>query len=247
MECLACGATCGPSVTTRCDTCGVPFDLEATGLLVTVGHGADRDATQLGIDAGATVASTRRHAPVPATRASSTGPLAVGAAFGGRYHIIRLLGMGGMGAVYQAWDTELEVALALKVVRWGATDDPSTAAEIERRFKQELLLARLVTHPNVVRIHDLGEIDGIKYITMPYIDGTDLAGVLAKNGKLPVRVSLHHARQIAAGLRAAHEAGVVHRDLKPANVMIDADGHALITDFGIARSSASAPAASEIR
>ncbi|HET7696007.1 MAG TPA: protein kinase [Vicinamibacterales bacterium] len=200
---------------------------------LTIAHTPTRGSTR--IDADVTMAHTPGGAP-----ASATGPLAVGAAFGGRYHIIRMLGMGGMGAVYQAWDAELEVALALKVVRPAAADDPEAAAEIERRFKQELLLARLVTHPNVVRIHDLGEVDGIKYITMPYIHGTDLAGILAEKGKLPVRESLLIARQIAAGLRAAHEAGVVHRDLKPANIMIDAEGHALITDFGIARTSTGA-------
>jgi serine/threonine protein kinase/tetratricopeptide (TPR) repeat protein len=165
----------------------------------------------------------------------------VGQVFGDRYHIIRMLGMGGMGAVYQAWDSELEVALALKVIRPDATQDAATAAEIERRFKRELLLARQVTHPNVVRIHDLGEIDGIKYITMPYVQGTDLAHVLSERKTLPVPQALHIARQIAAGLQAAHSAGVVHRDLKPANIMIDADDRALIMDFGIARGSTAAP------
>ena len=82
-----------------------------------------------------------------------------------------MLGVGGMGAVYQAWDQELEVAVAIKVIRPDATADPVMAAELERRFKRELLLARQVTHRNVVRIHDIGEIDGIKYITMPYIQG----------------------------------------------------------------------------
>ena len=106
------------------------------------------------------------------------GPLAVGQTFGSRYHIIRLLGIGGMGAVYQAWDAELAVTVALKVIRPEVMADPKTAAEIERRFKRELLLARQVTHRNVVRIHDLGDIGGIKYITMPYVDGADLASVL---------------------------------------------------------------------
>ena len=161
------------------------------------------------------------------------GPLEVGQAFGVRYHVIRLLGIGGMGAVYQVWDAELEVALALKVVRPDAMGDETMAAEIERRFKRELLLARKVTHPNVVRIHDLGEIDGIKYITMPYIEGTDLSHILGKRGTLPVQEALPFARDVAAGLAAAHEAGVVHRDLKPANIMIDAE-RALIMDFGIA-------------
>src|SRR4051794_18610603 len=148
--------------------------------------------------------------------------------------------MGGMGAVYQAWDAELEVALALKVIRPDAIADPESAAEIERRFKRELLLARQVTHPNVVRIHDLGEFDGVKYITMPYVQGTDLADILADKGTLPVRDALRIATQIAAGLVAAHEAGVAPRDLKPANIMIDPGGHALITAFGTPRGS-SAP------
>ena len=125
---------------------------------------------------------------------------------------------------------------------------PDLAAEIERRFKRELLLARQVTHPNVVRIHDLGEFEGIKYITMPYIQGTDLGDDPAKKGTLPVPEALPVAAQIAAGLLAAHDAGVIHRDLKPANIMIDANGHALIADFGIARASGTAePAVAERR
>jgi hypothetical protein len=97
---------------------------------------------------------------------SDHGPLNVGQVFGTRYHIIKLLGVGGMGAVYQAWDAELAVAVAIKVIRPEVMADPVAAADIERRFKRELLLAREVTHRNVVRIHDLGEIDGIKYIPM---------------------------------------------------------------------------------
>src|SRR5207253_9680616 len=96
----------------------------------------------------------------------------------------------------------------------------SASAEAERRFKNELLLARQVTHKNVVRIHDLGEIDGIKYITMPYVQGDDLAAVLKREGKLRLARALRFARQICGGLQAAHEAGVVHRDLKPANIMM---------------------------
>ena len=164
------------------------------------------------------------------------GPLNPGQQFGSRYHILRQLGIGGMGAVYQAYDQELEVAVALKVIRPEVTRDATAAQDIERRFKQELLLARQVTHKNVVRIHDLGEIDGIKYITMPYIKGADLATVL-RDERLPVSGSWRSPGEIAAGLQAAHDAGVVHRDLKPANVMIEGDdNHAVIMDFGIARS-----------
>ena len=141
-----------------------------------------------------------------------------------------------MGAVYQAWDAELGVAVAIKVIRPEVMADPTVAAEIARRFKRELLLARQVTHKNVVRIHDLGDIGDIKYITMPYVDGADLATILAQEEKLPVARTLTIARLMVEGLAEAHKAGVVHRDLKPANIMIDADDQPLIMDFGIARS-----------
>jgi tetratricopeptide (TPR) repeat protein len=164
------------------------------------------------------------------------GPLSIGQPFGNRYRILRLLGAGGMGVVYQAWDEELGVAVALKVIRPEVMSDPYSARDVERRFKRELLLARQVTHRNVVRIHDLGEIDGIKYITMPFVAGENLASLLRDEGRLPLPRVLHIAREVAAGLAAAHEAGVVHRDLKPENIMITEEGHALIMDFGISRS-----------
>jgi serine/threonine protein kinase/tetratricopeptide (TPR) repeat protein len=176
--------------------------------------------------------ATRRATP----RSGEEGPLGVGEPFGTRYHIIRLLGIGGMGAVYQAWDDELGVAVAIKVIRPEVMEDPTAAAEIERRFKRELLLARQVTHKNVVRIHDLGEIDGIKYITMPYVDGDDLATIRKRDGRMPVSRVLRIARSVIGGLVEAHKAGVVHRDLKPANIMIGPEDEAMIMDFGIARS-----------
>jgi tetratricopeptide (TPR) repeat protein len=160
--------------------------------------------------------------------------LHAGQAFGSRYHIIKLLGVGGMGAVYQAWDDELGVAVAIKTIRPGAGTDPTSAHDAERRFKRELVLARQITHPNVVRIHDLGEIGGIKYITMPFVNGSTLGDVMAREGRLPVSRALGIFRQVVSGMRAAHEKDVVHRDLKPANIMIE-DGVAYIMDFGIAR------------
>jgi eukaryotic-like serine/threonine-protein kinase len=171
-----------------------------------------------------------------------TGPLAVGQSFGPRYHIISLVGLGGMGAVYQAWDAELGVVVALKVIRPEVAADPEAARSLERRFKRELLLARQVTHTNVVRIHDLGEIGGVKYISMPFVEGSDLSSVLQKEEKLPVPRALRIARTALSGLAAAHEAGVVHRDLKPANLMITEGDNALIMDFGIARSTGDAEA-----
>ena len=177
----------------------------------------------------------------PPRRTQATEKLvAPGEPFGTRYHIIRVLGSGGMGVVYQAWDAELGVTVALKVIRPEVTSDPYMARDVERRFKRELLLAREVTHNNVVRIHDLGEINGIKYITMSYVDGRDLATILASEPRLTVSRALRIARGVVSGLRAAHEAGVVHRDLKPANIMIDAHSEARIMDFGIARSTSHA-------
>ena len=170
----------------------------------------------------------------PASASADT--LAPGQKFGTRYTIIKKLGVGGMGAVYQAWDESLGIAVALKVIRMDALTSLEGIRQLEARFKRELLLARQVTHPNVVRIHDLGELGDTKYLTMAYVDGADLATVMRREGKLPVERALAIFRQITEGLAAAHAAGVVHRDLKPANVMLDAEGLALLTDFGIARS-----------
>jgi serine/threonine protein kinase/tetratricopeptide (TPR) repeat protein len=186
-----------------------------------------------------TIASSRGAPPV------HSGPLPIGEGFGNRYHVIRMVGAGGMGAVYQAWDAELGVTVAIKVIRPEITANPNAAADVERRLKRELVLARQVTHRNVVRIHDLGEINGVKYITMPYIEGADLATVLRKEGRLSVAKTLPIIRSVVSGLVAAHTAGVVHRDLKPANIMIDDSGEALIMDFGIARSTG-APAGTRV-
>ena len=187
-------------------------------------------------DSNATTAPGFGSPTPPVGRTLVAGPLTAGQAFGPRYHIIRVLGAGGMGVVYQAWDAELGVAVALKVIRPEVLHDIESAREVERRFKRELVLARQVTHKHVVRIHDLGELDGIKYLTMPFVEGENLADRLRRQGKLSVAQSLAIAKQIASGLEAAHEVGVVHRDLKPENIMISADDCALIMDFGISRS-----------
>jgi tetratricopeptide (TPR) repeat protein/tRNA A-37 threonylcarbamoyl transferase component Bud32 len=170
------------------------------------------------------------------TITAATGTLPLGEPFGRRYRILKVLGQGGMGVVYQAWDEELGLAVALKTIRPEVMSDPITAADVERRFKRELLLARQVTHRHVVRIHDLGEVDGVKYLTMPFIEGQTLSSVLTHSGKLPCGRALQIIREISDGLMAAHGVGVVHRDLKPENVMLDGDGRAVIMDFGISRS-----------
>jgi serine/threonine protein kinase/tetratricopeptide (TPR) repeat protein len=175
---------------------------------------------------------------------SGDGPFQPGQQINPRYTILKLLGTGGMGAVYQAFDHELGVAVAIKVIRPSAQSDANAARELEARFKRELVLARQVTHKYVVRIHDLGEIDGIKYLTMPFVEGETLAHVINRPGPLPIDRVIKIAQQVAQGLAAAHEKGVIHRDLKPENIMLEtpADepvplgGDALIMDFGIARS-----------
>ena len=172
------------------------------------------------------------------------GPFTPGQQISPRYTILKLLGAGGMGAVYQAFDHELGVAVAIKVIRPPAEADATAAKDLELRFKRELVLARQVTHKYVVRIHDLGEIDGIKYLTMPFVEGETLSAVLRQAGSLPLARVIRIAQQIAQGLAAAHEKGVIHRDLKPENIMIERQvdepiansGDALIMDFGIARS-----------
>ena len=165
------------------------------------------------------------------------GPFLAGDQVGPRYTIIKLLGAGGMGAVYQAFDHELGVGVAIKVIRPAAQSDATAARDLEQRFKRELVLARQITHKHVVRIHDIGEVDGVKYLTMPFIDGETLADTLRREGKLTIPRTLQIASQVALGLAAAHDKGVVHRDLKPENIMIEREGgDALIMDFGIARS-----------
>jgi serine/threonine-protein kinase len=176
--------------------------------------------------------------PAEVTRLSSFSGqrgLGPGVLFAGRYLIEKMLGAGGMGAVYKALDQELGIPIALKVIRSEVLADPSVGLDFERRFKQELLLARQVTHQNVLRIHDLGEANGVKYITMPFIEGSDLHAILM-NGHLPFERVVSLARQITSGLSAAHDVGIVHRDLKPQNILVDSAGRAYVSDFGLAKS-----------
>ncbi len=158
--------------------------------------------------------------------------LQVGSLFAGRYEILGVLGQGGMGAVYKARDRELDRLIALKVIRPELATDPA----ILQRFKQELILARNITHKNVVRIFDLGESEGIRFITMEYVDGEDLRTLLRRAGKFPPKDTISVIEQVCRALDAAHAEGVIHRDLKPQNIMRDKNGRIVVMDFGLARS-----------
>ena len=150
----------------------------------------------------------------------------------GRYDIIRLIGEGGMGAVYEAHDRELDRVVALKFIRPELASNP----EILQRFKQEIILAREITHRNVVRIYDFGEsADGTKFVSMEFVEGESLADVLKRWGKLPSRDAAALMHQVFEGLAAAHAGHVIHRDLKPGNIMRDRAGRIVIMDFGLAR------------
>jgi eukaryotic-like serine/threonine-protein kinase len=170
-------------------------------------------------------AATSTRTPTP----SST--LEPGRVLGSRYEIIQMLGEGGMGAVYKARDRELDRFVALKVIR----PEFAQSADTLHRFKQELILARQVTHRNVIRIFDLGEAEGTKFITMEYVDGRDLKSVLRESGKLEPKRAAEIIDQVCRALEAAHMEGVVHRDLKPQNIMLDKQGKVSVMDFGIAR------------
>src|SRR5258708_7060385 len=190
MICPRCGRPI-PGDSSRCVHCGAGFAQTsvATGVvaIATTGlpPGATFGPTTGGATAGASESAATDVAGGGGAPVDHDGPLRIGQSFSPRYHNIKLLGAGGMGAVYQAWDAELGVAVALKVIRAEARRRAG-ASEAEKRFKQELLLARQGTHKHVVRIHDLGAIDGIKFITMPYIQGQDLATLLRHDLKLTV-------------------------------------------------------------
>ena len=184
------------------------------------------DAPTLGASSAAS------SAPAPARDSLASGSiLEMGKVIGGRFQIMELLGMGGMGAVYKAYDRDIEKIIALKCIRPELSSHP----EVVQRFTQELLLARQVAHKNVIRIFDVRESGGLKFITMEFLEGQSLATLMAARGKLPSSEAVDIMRQVCSGLAAAHAEGVVHRDLKPSNIMIEPSGRVVVMDFGLAR------------
>jgi HAMP domain-containing protein len=169
-------------------------------------------------------------ATVSQTRAG--GEPEIGRLFASRYEIQGVLGKGGMGIVYRAHDRDLDDAVAIKTLRGEALSADPTLLD---RFKQEIRLARRITHPNILRTHDLGESGGLRYLSMEFVKGLTLKQLIEAGDILPTPVGLRIAKQICAGLAAAHEVGVIHRDIKPQNILIESTGGLKIMDFGIAR------------
>jgi len=175
----------------------------------------------------------------PASSSSSSieeGRFPAGTVLAARYRILGLLGRGGMGEVYRAYDLILEQSVALKFLPQANVPEAVLA-----RFRSEVRIARQVSHPNVCRVYDIGFVEGMHFLSMEYLDGEDLSSLLRRIGRLPQDKALEFTRKICAGLAAAHERGVLHRDLKPSNIMIDGRGQVRITDFGLAALAAEIP------
>ena len=233
-ECPNCHAT-NNSSSSVCTACKTPFPLAEATFLGDARR--DENATFFGganPDDPNDISSAQgwsQPVPPPSATGIRVGRLPKGMRLGKRYEIVQMLGEGGMGAVYKAWDLELDRLVALKVIR------PELAAheEILQRFKQELILARKITQKHVIRIFDLGEADGVKFITMEFIDGKDLTSLIREKGRLSFEECADVIFQTCTALDAAHSEGVVHRDLKPQNIMVEKSGRIIVMDFGIAR------------
>jgi predicted Ser/Thr protein kinase len=244
LRCPACGAPADAARGTclSCDT-PLPWSTDETRL-------ADPDVTRLSADrtrAGSKElppgskelppkgGSHRRSVTSSSGWASSTsdidhGRFEPGVIFDDRYRILGRLGKGGMGEVYRADDLRLGQPVALKFLPESVDRDPARLTQLHT----EVRMARQVSHPNVCRVYDVGEFEGHTFLSMEYVDGEDLASLLRRIGRFPQDRAIELARQICAGLAAAHDRGVVHRDLKPANIMVDGSGRIRVTDFGLA-------------
>jgi eukaryotic-like serine/threonine-protein kinase len=220
LACPSCAAPLEAS-SRSCPACGSSFDISdsPTGT-------APRPVTPL----SPTPSPNRDLSPGGAARSTGGERFVPGTVLAGRYRIVGLIGRGGMGEVYRADDLKLEQPVALKFLPHGLDEDGARLA----RFYREVRVARQVSHPAVCRVYDVGEAEGHFFLSMELVDGENLASLLRRIGRLPPDKALDIARQLCAGLAAAHEKGVLHRDLKPANVMLDGQGNVRITDFGLA-------------
>jgi serine/threonine protein kinase len=223
MKCPSCGSE-SSEAHRFCPSCGAPVSSFSQAPTAASASPPDHVA------AAAPAASSAPIGRLISSDSLPVGGFTPGMVLAGRYRIIGLIGRGGMGEVYRADDLKLGQPVALKFLPKALADD---AVRRERLFA-EVRIARQVSHPNICRVYDIGEIEGRHFLTMEYIDGEDLASLLKRIGSLHGAKALDVARQLCLGLAAAHDKGVLHRDLKPANVMIDGRGHVRITDFGLA-------------
>ena len=228
-----------PSSTSGSSSSGVPPPSDAPTLVPGSGSGSDAPTlVPLPLSPSETPTIAEGVTPPPRKAAPRTqgfyAPqpvLETGHILAQRYEILQTLGEGGMGAVYKAKDLELDRLVALKVIRPELAKNPA----IIDRFKQELLLSQRVTHRNVIRIYDLGEGDGVKFITMEFIEGQDLRSLIFERKKVSPEEAVEIMEQACFALDAAHRVNVIHRDLKPQNIMRDKTGRVLVMDFGLAR------------
>ncbi|HEX7793117.1 MAG TPA: serine/threonine-protein kinase, partial [Vicinamibacterales bacterium] len=219
VQCPSC-ATELPAGSRFCLSCG-----EAVGDASQMSTTMAVDVGAIGV--GAVAAGVGR---LISTGTIPVGGLTPGTVLAARYRIIGLLGRGGMGEVYRADDLKLGQPVALKFLPAALSSD----AVHRERFFAEVRITRQLAHPNICRVYDIAEVNGQHFLSMEFIDGEDLASLLKRIGYLPNEKALDIARQLLAGLAAAHERGVLHRDLKPSNIMIDGHGRVRITDFGLA-------------
>lgn len=229
MICPSCSAL-NAAGASRCSACGALLSTAVANPSPLRGSGAPSGGTSAEADTLATATATPppSASDVPSSHAETSQAVD----FGPRYEVQALLGEGGMGAVYRAYDRELDRTVALKLIRPGLTAD----ATMTQRFRQELLLASKISHKNILRIHDLGEAKGTRFISMAYVEGEDLHKLLQREGRLPIDRAVSIAKQLCRALEAAHAEGVVHRDLKPQNILLDKAGQIYVSDFGLAKS-----------
>src|SRR5579884_213842 len=231
LQCTTCGTSAADDAG-KCSRCGAE-------LIATAGNGAFAAAAGAAGDETVVMPPSETSRPRTASSAVSRltttsipdeGRFIPGTLIAGRYRVIALLGRGGMGEVYRATDLTLGQSVALKFL----PDEAAGNMRLLERFHNEVRIARQVSHPNVCRVYDIGEFEGVPFMSMEYVDGEDLAGLLQRIGRLPSDKALEITRKLCAGVAAAHERGIIHRDLKPQNVMLNKRGEVVIMDFGLA-------------